>query len=1704
MTQRQWIATLVLLLALEFVCGPATAIMAKPGDDSATGRTYAVGLSRVDVTPSYPVRLSGFAFRRTESEGVTQRIWVKALAVGTDEEGPLVVLAVDNPLIPKWMTDDLADRLAKRAKISRERLAITATHTHTAPVLKGTVPTLFGMPIPPDQQERIDRYSAELLDKMEQAALAALADRRPARLFWGIGKVTFAANRRTQGGPVDHDLPILVIRAPDNALRGIWVNYACHCVTLSNNKISGDWAGYAQQAIEDDHPGTIALVSIGCGADANPNSGVTGDKVEIAARQGRQIADEVKRLLGGFLTPLSEKPRAALKEFQLPLEDPPSRQELEERAKRADAAGYHARFQLDRISRGEALPTAIPYSVQVWSFGNQLAIVYLPGEVVVDYALRLKKELDGTRLWINAYSNDCPCYIPSERILREGGYEGGGAMVYYGLPNRLKPGLEQRIVDAVKELVGTAFQRPFDGNKTQGTLPLPPQQSALTLATHADLHVELVAAEPFVQSPVAIDWGPDGRLYVAEMLDYPEGLDGADRPGGRVRVLLDDDGDGRYDRAEVFADGIPFPTGVTAYRDGVLVCAAPDILYLADRDGDGKADLRIQLYTGFGTENFQARVNSLEYGLDGWIYGSCGIFGGTIRCTSLDGKPRGVVALGDRDFRIRPETGELEPASGRTQQGRVRDDWGNWFGCDNSTLLVHYPLDDHYLRRNPHVRIRTHRVYVPGYDMSYRLFPAIQRQQLFALSGPARTVTAACGLGLYRDDWLGEEYQGNAFVCEPVNHLVHREVLTPHGSTFRSLRARQETQSEFLTSTDPWFRPVQVRSGPDGGLYVVDMYRFLIEHPRWIPPAELARLDVRAGSHLGRIYRIVPRDRGVRPLPRLDKRTPSELVQALDTANGWQRDMAMHRLLLLPVDSIRGVQSELEHLALEAQRPEGRATAMCVLDQARLLKPEVVQRALQDRDPRVRRQAVRLAPTYLRSPQEMKPLYALAGDADPHVRLQLACALGDVADPQAADTLAAILRPGIDGIFADAWLSSLNEGNCAAVLKALGNRLRSEPYAPEMASALVGATATLVRSRPADEVSELLQPMLRPSDAPGGFAPWQWEVLAGVLEGTASSPQKWPWKPDDALHRTVLQMLEQARRRVSDASLAETERVRFLRFLGFDETHRQAELDLLGGLLAPSQSPSVQQHALRTLNRIADDGVVDIVLANWQGHTPAIKGMILDLLLGRPRWTKGLLEAMTAGKVSLADWDATRRQTLLDHADAEIRAAAARLFNGATSADRAKVLAEYRSALSLPGDAVEGKRLFAKHCSGCHRLENVGHAVGPDLAAVAAKPPEYLLQEILDPNRNVDNRYTIYRILTRDGQVLSGLLAAENATTLTLRGQESREETVLRSEIEELKGTGRSLMPEGFEKELNPQAMSDLLAYLASAVPTPAKSTAGQAAPDESDTTPKAIAARLLDDSLAAEARQQLISRHRDQAGEIIAAMTADLGEDSKEEYRRIPWIWRVAVSAGRKNEARVLIRLFEVSLPEKGRKLRDWQAVVLGGGIVNGLSLQGLWPKERIAELLRDRPDLMARWQEAVEQASQMADDEKIPTGTRYDALRMIAMDSWDRRGKQLLKYLQKGVHDELQMGAVSGLADMQAPEVAEPLAQALGHLSADNRKLALDALLRTPDRIRVLLDFLERGKADKAWLSNEQVRKLKQVEDEALRRRVERLFGS
>ncbi len=516
------------------------------------------------------------------------------------------------------------------------------------------------------------------------------------------------------------------------------------------------------------------------------------------------------------------------------------------------------------------------------------------------------------------------------------------------------------------------------------------------------LLIELVAAEPAVISPVAMAWDAAGRMFVAEMEDYPVG------PGkGRIRLLEDLDHDGRYETAKVFAAGVSFPTGLLPVRGGLLVAAAPDILFLEDTDGDGTADQREVLLTGFAEGNQQLRVNGLTWGADNWIYGANGRSGGEVR--RPQDPPEKAVSIAGRDFRFRPDGSQFEAVTGHSQFGLGRDDWGERFASWNTIPLRHALLNPAVLDRYPQLAELACRDIADPNDTT-RIYAISPSPQTFN-SEPTDFYNALCGLTIFRGNALGPDYVGDAMVCESLRNLIQRRKLVADGPTFISKRAVLD--HEFLASTDPWFHPVFLATGPDGALYVADFYRRWVEHPEWLsghPSRD--KIDWREGAAHGRIWRIRRGDPGHNPYEkqiRLDRATPGQLVQELASRNAWRRDTAQR---LLVESKATGVHKQLTALAAGGKTPQSRLHALWTLDGLDELDAKTLLTALADKAPQVRRQGVRmaaprLAPSSLDAPALRSAVLAAAADADPAVRFEAALAIGDLDGP---DKDAAVAR----------------------------------------------------------------------------------------------------------------------------------------------------------------------------------------------------------------------------------------------------------------------------------------------------------------------------------------------------------------------------------------------------------------------------------------------------------------------------------------------------------------------------------------------------------------------------------------------------------------------------------------------------------------------------------------------------------------------
>jgi len=447
----------VCLLAL----GAATALQA------AENASWRAGLAQVTITPKDPMWMAGYGGRDHPSEGKLTDLRAKALVLEDAQGQRAVLVTMDLIGTDRGLMQTVCGQIEKQHGLRREQIALCASHTHSGPALSGNLSPLHYLVVDRQQQHFIESYTAELEERLVEVVANAMEDLRPVRLSWGSGRATFAVNRRNNrpehlvpqlraegrlAGPSDHDVPVLAVRDDDGQLKAVVFGYACHATVLSFYQWSGDYPGFAQLELERAFPDCQAMFWAGCGGDQNP---LPRRSVELAQDYGRQLATAVQEALHGEMRPVAPSLAACYREIDLPLGEMPTRDQIETDAGSDNRfVAARAKMLLDRIDRAGELSKTYPYPVQTWRLGDEIQLVILGGEVVVDYALRLKSELRGTRTWVAGYANDVMAYIASRRVLAEGGYEGASAMIYYGLPASWAPESEEMIVEEVHRQLG--------------------------------------------------------------------------------------------------------------------------------------------------------------------------------------------------------------------------------------------------------------------------------------------------------------------------------------------------------------------------------------------------------------------------------------------------------------------------------------------------------------------------------------------------------------------------------------------------------------------------------------------------------------------------------------------------------------------------------------------------------------------------------------------------------------------------------------------------------------------------------------------------------------------------------------------------------------------------------------------------------------------------------------------------------------------------------------------------------------------------------------------------------------------------------------------------------------------------------------------------------------------------------------------------
>jgi len=972
------------------------------------------------------------------------------------------------------------------------------------------------------------------------------------------------------------------------------------------------------------------------------------------------------------------------------------------------------------------------------------------------------------------------------------------------------------------------------------------KEAALALSTFElapGFTMEMMAIEPLISDPVAMEIDEYGRMYVVEMHGYPLDKSGS----GKVKLLSDTDGDGKMDKSVVFADKLVLPTGVLRWQKGILVTDAPNVLYFEDTDGDGRSDIRDTLLRGFALSNPQHNVNNPVLGMDNWIYlghepaitskmyteefgdtGSDIYYPGRVNSPKLPQNARG------RSVRFRPDRGGLELLSSFTQFGQTFDPWGRHLLVHNANHIYHEVIGFPYLNRNPDLLVSDATQSISDHGAAAEVYPITQNpeHQIYTDVG---VFTSSCGLTYYSGGLFPAPFDSVSFVAEPVSNIVHADLLRDKGASFTASRLYEN--KEFLASTDSWFRPVNMYVGPDGALYILDYYRQIIEHPEWMEDEVVKSGALYNGMDKGRIYRITPEGTSSASWTKgfkLGDASSEQLVEKLADPNGWYRRNAQ-RLLIDRQDKM--VVPQLERMAENPGSPLGRLHALWTLEGMNTLSASMIKKALKDPVAGIRENVVRLSELYLAGEQDMlSALLVMKDDPDAKVRFQLLCTLGFSDAPQSANIIQHLLFKDIDDewvqIAALSALSSRGTGLLQAVLN------RYQPGNTAYASLIERLSAMAAAGGNIEMVKSLIQNALRP--VAKNKAGWQAPVLKGIAWGLrngkvgASSLQK----EQEALLQAALgnesfvsrgsleilkviglpsgagakTALENAQRIAENPGMPEQKRTEAVDFLVFGKA--ETYIDLFKTLISPKEPLPVQLAALRSLGKITDPSVGAFLLEKWPSLTGDLRDAAISALITSEDRAALLLDALENNKVEQSAIPWGMRVQLMAQANESLRDRARNLFTKEDKQNQA-IIEQYRSSLTLKGGEKNGKEVFIKNCSVCHQIgERGGAPYGPDLGTIRNRRSESILADILNPNLSIADGYDIWIIELNSGENIQGLIATETPTAITVRMYGGTEMAIARKEIRSLKALGMSAMPAGLEKQISQQQMADLLAYI--------------------------------------------------------------------------------------------------------------------------------------------------------------------------------------------------------------------------------------------------------------------------------------------------
>lgn len=906
------------------------------------------------------------------------------------------------------------------------------------------------------------------------------------------------------------------------------------------------------------------------------------------------------------------------------------------------------------------------------------------------------------------------------------------------------------------------------------------------LQTAPGLRATLVAESPSGAHPIALDWSPQGHVWVAESIT-PQG-----QPSGRGQVVrLDDpDHDGVYDQRRLFLAGLPPVSSVLDWDPGVLIAAAPDLLYAEDRDTDGEADVVLRLFVGFGAASAQRQLNSLSVGLDGWVYAANGLAGGRVqRLQRLSDRQvvssTSLVNLEESDFRFSPPTGQLQPVAGFTQFGRTRDDFGNWLGWGLDQGVVQVLLPGHYTDRNPTV------LFPDPMEPLGRLNVDPSWSTLAAAPAWGPSVDAT----IFRAPSLGPVRHGNLLIAR---NDLQRVACVPLERTGLSFECQPGEFLTILASTSDAFAPAQIRTGPDDTLWVV---------------------DAGAGSEesdpvQGRILRLESTGPGSPAVRRWSSLLARDPLQALLSPNGTLRDLAARRVRVNPpadrIAALRTIASEGLPASspghIEATRTAVRVQALSTLGQLGALSIETLEQALRSESAPVRIHALQLSEPALRDSLLSQAVTALVNDPDPLVRYQLALSLGESLDPGTPEVLAQLLVRDVN----DRWMRAAVLSSAAAQPLRLLEAWLDVWAARDLTPQAKALTRGLVATASARHQPEALAPRIARSKTDAALCSAGYVMDLALQSGVRADSA-------DPIWIDILRPLTSAaREEIRTGSTTEAGVILRLPLLGAERAHREADWKLLLHHVNRGVGTAVRETALQVLLRSEQPELAALLLDTWPTLRPSVRPAILAACIERPDWTPGLLRALEFRRVVATELSPANRDRLRFHSNQRLQLRARALLDELLPEPRTTPLLGAESLLGRSGKPLPGRQVFQDRCAVCHDPPAPLRAIGPDLATIGSRTPTELLHAVLDPNAMIEPAYRTYFIETTEDESVTGVLREETDSAIRLLQVGGTLAEVPLAAALEIRASNLSLMPEGLESGLTRDGLADLIAYLES------------------------------------------------------------------------------------------------------------------------------------------------------------------------------------------------------------------------------------------------------------------------------------------------